>query len=521
MWERFSYYGMRALLIFYLTKHFLFRDGEASLIYGAYTALVYLLPVLGGILADKYLGPRKAVTFGAALLVLGHLGMAFEGPPALMNGEAVVRSTFHMQMFFFSLALIATGVGFLKANISTMVGGLYKQGDARRDGGFTIFYMGINLGALISSLLCGWLGETYGWSYGFGAAGIGMLLGLATFIKGRRHLGYTGEPRDPQRLAEKVMGLSREYWVYLAGFGLVGLSFILLRMDQIVGAIWGDFTAVGVLLLAFSFGMIASVIFYALNKCDKVERDRLFVAAALIFFSIVFWALFEQAGSSLSLFADRALDRGGIPASMFQALNPIFIILLGPVFGWVWVTLNKRGMEPSTPMKFSIALLLVGLGFLALVAGIKFSGEASTALVGAYWIVLLYMLHTMGELCLSPVGLSMITKLSPARIVGMMMGVWFLATSFANYIAGLIAGMTGSVNGSSVFGDLTLAKASYVEVYSKVGFLACGIGVFVLLVSPLLRRGMHEDRKLILEREMTSELEQELETADRYPGKQS
>ncbi len=521
MWERFSFYGMRALLIFYLTKHFLFRDGEASLIYGAYTALVYLTPVIGGILADRYLGPRKAVTYGALLLVLGHLGMAFEGPPSFVNGEVVVRSAFHLQCFFFSLSLIATGVGFLKANISTMVGGLYKQGDSRRDGGFTIFYMGINLGALVSSLLCGYLGETYGWSYGFGAAGVGMLVGLGIFTWGRRHLGLVGEPHDPAKLAEKFAGLSREWWIYLGGFVIVALSFVLLRMDQVVGAVWGDFTPVGIILLIFSAVMLSVIALHATRECTKVERDRLFVASALIFFSVVFFALFEQAGSSLSLFTDRAVDRAGVPASMFQSLNPIFIVLLGPVFSWLWVRLSKRGLEPRTPVKFSFGILLVGLGFLALVAGVKLSGESTTALVGAYWIVLLYLLHTMGELCLSPVGLSMITKLSTPRIVGMMMGVWFLASSFAYYIAGLIAAMTGgNSHGGDVFANLADAKANYVAVYGKVGMLAMGIGFFILLISPILKKGMHERRQLVLEKNVVEGVEEELETADRYPGKQ-
>jgi POT family proton-dependent oligopeptide transporter len=517
MWERFSYYGMRALLIFYLTKHFLFTDGEASLIYGAYTALVYLMPVLGGILADRYLGARKAVTFGAVLLVLGHIGMAIEGDPAQMAGGMVDRGDSRLFIFFVSLGLISAGVGFLKANISTMVGSLYEGNDPRRDGGFTIFYMGINLGSLIAALLCGWLGETYGWSYGFGAAGIGMLFGLVVFLGGQRHLGNVGLPPHPAMLYEKVAGLTRENWVYAGGAGLALLSSLMLYADQIIGKLVGEFSMMGLVLLGFALLMALVVTVFAFTRCTPVERDRLLVLTILIFFSMVFWALFEQAGSSLNLFADRAMDRTfmgtEIRASMFQSLNPLFIIILAPVFSWGWVRLADRGLEPSTPAKFSIGIMLVGAGFLALVLGIELSGDAD-GLTALWWVVLLYLLHTLGELCLSPVGLSMVTRLSVPRIVGMMMGIWFLATAFANYIAGIIANLTGgNAHGSEII-NMAAAKVTYMEVYGKVGWLALGIGVLVLLLSPLLRKGMHvdyDDKKDALH-----ELEEELREADRF-----
>jgi len=478
LWERFSYYGMRALLIFYLTQHFLFSDGQAFLIYGAYTALVYVMPVIGGMLADRYLGARKAVCFGAILLVLGHFGMAFEGPAAVAGQP---RDPFYLQAFYLSLAFIITGVGFLKANISTIVGNLYPADDPRRDGGFTIFYMGINIGAFFSSLLCGWLGQTYGWSYGFGLAGIGMLFGLLVFLRGQPLLEGHAEPPNPELLkAPLAAGLSREMLIY--GGGLIGVAIIwqLVQHQQLVGN----------LLLGSGGIMLAIVLAYSFFKCSPVERDRMLTASTLIVFSVLFWALFEQAGSSLNLFADRIVDRSlfgwEVPASMFQSLNAFFIFTLAPLFAMLWLRLARRGIEPSTPVKFAFAIFMVGLGFLVLVFGIDtMDGQGKPSMI---WLVLIYLLHTIGELCLSPVGLSMITKLSVPRVVGMMMGVWFLASAAANYIASLIAGLTGAGGGST---DPAEATAKILSVYSNVGWLAVAVAVFLLLISPLLRRGMH------------------------------
>jgi len=477
LWERFSYYGMRALLIFYLTQHFLFSDGQAFLIYGAYTALVYVMPVIGGMLADRYLGARKAVCFGAILLVLGHFGMAIEGPAAVAGQP---RDPFYLQAFYLSLAFIITGVGFLKANISTIVGNLYPAGDPRRDGGFTIFYMGINIGAFFSSLLCGWLGQTYGWSYGFGLAGIGMLFGLLVFLRGQPLLEGHAEPPNPASLKTTlVAGLSRETLIY--GGGLIGVAVIwqLVQHQQLVGN----------LLLGSGGIMLALVLAFSFFQCSPVERDRMLTASTLIVFSVLFWALFEQAGSSLNLFADRIVDRSlfgwEVPASMFQSLNAFFIFTLAPLFAILWLRLARRGIEPSTPVKFAFAIFMVGLGFLVLVFGIDtLGGEGKPSMI---WLVLIYLLHTIGELCLSPVGLSMITKLSVPRVVGMMMGVWFLASAAANYLASLIAGLTGA-DGAT---DQAQATAKILSVYSNVGWLAVAVAIFLLLISPLLRRGMH------------------------------
>lgn len=483
MWERFSYYGMRALLVFYLTKHFLLSDSEASLIYASYGSLVYLVPIIGGVIADRYLGARKAVTYGAILLVIGHIGMAFEGEPAAMAGGVVTRSETHFQILFLSMAFIVAGVGFLKANISTMVGRLYAENDPRRDGGFTIFYMGINLGAFISANLCGYVGETYGWRYGFGLAGIGMVAGLLVFVRWRDLLEGHGEPPDPGKLKETVLpGISREITIYLFGLLMVAAAWWLLQHRVIVGN----------LLMASAILTLVVLLVYGARKCNAVERSRLLVASVLIMFSVLFWALFEQAGSSINLLTDRIVDRGVLgweaPASMFQSLNAGFIIALAPVFAWLWVKLSNAGFEPNTPVKFSLGILQVGLGFLVLVAGIRASGDGS---ISMWWIVLFYLLHTTGELCLSPVGLSMVTKLSPMRIVGMMMGVWFLASAGASFIGGLIAASTGAETSGGEITDMVAAKLTYIEVYSQVGWYAVGAAVILFILSFVLRRGMH------------------------------
>ena len=324
MWERFSYYGMRALLILYLTKHWEFSDAKSYVIYGAYTSLVYIMPVFGGMLADRILGSRKAVTFGAILLVLGHTGMAFES---------------NVQVFYLSLALIISGVGFLKPNISTMVGALYEEGDPRRDPGFTIFYMGINIGAFSASLLCGYLGETYGWSYGFGAAGIGMLIGLLIFLWGQKYLDEHAEPTSNLYM-QKMFNITYENWAYISGIFMVIASWMLIQNQEIVGNLLGGFGAI----------CIAFWLFYSLSKCSPEERDRMIVVGILILFSLIFWALFEQAGSSLNILTDRGVDRTilgwEVPASMFQSLNAFFIFTLAPLFAFMWLALAKRNIEP-------------------------------------------------------------------------------------------------------------------------------------------------------------------------------
>ncbi len=544
MWERFSYYGMRALLILYLTQHFLFTDERSTVLYGAYTALVFVMTIIGGMLADRFLGSRKAVTFGAMLLVLGHFGMAFEGNGSrqimlfqgneyqltldgrggdanqiIVSGQGVSRISFnegatlmlienpvdlglpatiatdayslrietedfYLTILYLSLALIIAGVGFLKANISTMVGDLYGFGDTRRDSGFTIFYMGINLGSFLSSILCGYLGIVYGWKYGFGLAGFGMLAGLAVFLIYQDWLEGRGEPPDLQKLREKVFGpLNVEHMCYLTGLGIIAVSMLLVMNAHLVHE--GYVGLLGLIILVLMLG-------YALLRCVGRERDRMLAALYFILAQIPFWALFEQAGSSLNLFTDRLVDRTmlgmTVPAPVFQSLNAGFIIIFAPIMAWLWIVLARRNLNPSTPVKFAIGVFLAGLGFLALVGGIKLSGNGMTAV---YFIFLIYWIHTVGELMVSPVGLSAVTKLAPARAVGMTMGAWFLYSGLSNYLAGLIASTTGAETIGGQLTDTAAAKANYVAVYTDVGYIAMGIAVLMLLISPLIKKMMH------------------------------
>jgi POT family proton-dependent oligopeptide transporter len=468
MWERFSYYGMRALLIFYLTKHWLFSDEQSGVIYGAYTALVYITPVLGGYLADKYLGQRKAVLYGAVLLTFGHFLMGVEGT----GGQDPAA----LSIFWLALAFIIVGSGFLKANISVIVGQLYPRTDVRRDGAYTIFYMGINLGAFLGALLCGWLGETYGWSYGFGAAGVGMLLGLIVFMLGKPLLLGRGEAPDPAALAAPVVGIKLEWLLYLVGLAAVGACWWMVQNQQIVGGFLGIAGA----------ALVLYVLFTAVVKLAPHDRDRIFAAMFLIIGSVLFWALFEQAGSSLNLYTDRFVDRSGVPASVFQSINAAYIVLLAPVFAALWTFLGRKGMEPSAPGKFGLGLIQLGLGFLVLVLGAATNVGGPTPVL---FIFLIYLLHTTGELCLSPVGLSAMNRLAPAHMASLIMGTWFFASATGNFVAGLIAAATGSERASGEGANAQVV----LDVYQQIGYIAVGVGIAVLLVSPLVKKLMHLD----------------------------
>ena len=542
MWERFSYYGMRGLLVVYLTQHFLFSDEKSSLLYGAYTALVYVMTIIGGSLADRYLGARKAVTFGAILLTLGHFGMTFEGsgskqilsynesqyqialdgrggdakqqiitdsgksyvtftetdmvvaePEVVDLPEVISRDDFSMSveteerylnMLYLSLALLIAGVGFLKANISTIVGSLYGFGDARRDSGFTIFYMGINMGAFLASIFCGYLGIVHGWKYGFGLAGIGMLIGLLVFLSCQSWLEGKAEPPSMEKLKEKVFFFINVEWMcYLVGFAIIAVSMFLVMNEGLVGGILGP---IGIIMM---LGMIG----YSMLQLQGDERSRMLAAIYFILAQIPFWALFEQAGSSLNLLTARLVDREifgwSVPGPVFQSLNAGYIFLFAPLVAWLWIWLAKRDLNPSTPIKFALGVALAGLGFLALVAGMKGSGEVG--LTPVIFIFLIYWIHTMGELMVSPVGLSAVTKLAPARIVGMTMGAWFLYSGLSNFLAGIIARTTGAETIGGQMTNVAAAKAGYIEVYSQVGFIAIGISVLMLLVSPVITKMMH------------------------------
>ena len=460
MWERFSYYGMRALLIFYLTKHWLFADAKANLIYGAYTSLVYITPVLGGYLADRYLGQRRAVLFGGILLMCGHFLMAVEGT----GGQADPT----INVFWSALAFIIVGSGFLKANISVMVGQLYKLTDTRRDGAYTIFYMGINLGAAVGTILVGYLGETIGWAYGFGLAGIGMLAGLVVFVLGRPALRGAGEA--PRPLAKNT-----EWTLYGVGVAAVAVIWGLIQYQDVIQT-----------LLIISGIMLLGYVLYQAFKLDKEPRERIFAILFLIALNPVFWGLFEQAGGSINLYTDRFVDRAGVPASIFQSINPIYILLLAPMFAGAWVLLGKRGLEPSAPMKFALALFQVGAGFLVFVWGANafpIGAEAKTAVL---FVFLLYLLHTTGELCLSPVGLSAMNRLAPAFMASLIMGAWFYMTAVGNFVAGKIGEATGGHSGE-------MTKESTLAVYNTIGWWTVGIAVVVAALAPFVKRWMHLD----------------------------
>jgi len=475
MWERFSFYGMRALLVFYLTKHWLFDDRMATGLYATYGSLVYLTPVIGGLIADRWLGFRRAVILGGVLLVLGHLGMAFEGEPARLVDGVVLRDAVALNIFYLSLGFISVGVGFLKPNISSIVGDLYTQDDPRRDGGFTLFYMGINVGAMVSALACGWLGETWGWRYGFGLAGIGMLAGLITFIRGKHLLEGAGEvPRGVELQRPVFAGLSVNHLIFIGTFAGVACAWWLMQNPPVVGGLLG----MGSLLA------VGGMVWFSMAQCTLVERSRMLVLLFLIAVSVLFWALFEQAGSSMNLFADRVVDREVgtwmVAASQLQSLNPAFIILLAPLFARGWLWLAGRGAEPSTPMKFALALVQVGLGFLALVLGIQSADQNGS--VALLWLVLAYFLHTTGELCLSPVGLSMVTRLSVPRVVGLMMGIWFLSSSAAHYVAGIIAALAATPTGEE--GSLDV----YADTFLLAGEVGVITGVVLAFTAPWLAR---------------------------------
>jgi POT family proton-dependent oligopeptide transporter len=577
MWERFSYYGMRGILIFYLTQHLLFEQGAASSQYGSYTSLVYLLPLVGGILADRYLGARKAVVFGALLLTAGHLTMAYEGKPATQNlvyagqsyavdiqGRMETRATklviggkayaygpaadgglaikdlptgaplpavlpkgsFKMEThqdplgvnaFYLAVSLIIMGVGFLKPNISTVVGQLYPQGDPRRDSGFTLYYYGVNLGAFWASVLCAVLGQSFGWWAGFGLAGVGMALGLVVFVIGKPLLQGKGESPNPELLTKPLFGpINRERLIYLCGLLGVGGVWLLVPHKDIVGT-----------ALKLSSAASALFILWILVFLCKtwVERQRMMLAVILVLGAVVFFTLFEQAGTSLNLFAATNVDMtitrhatsflgipmgsaeqlaaAGIhPGSTFgwidtgigpaqtQSFNAGFILIFAPVFAAMWAWLGKHNFAANPTLTFGLGLIQVGLGFLVVVWG---AGMADSAFrMPLMMLGLLYLLHTTGELFLSPVGMSEITKLSMPTVVSFMMAVWFLASSVAQFVGGAIAAKMGNETIGGQVLDPKLALETSLHGFNQLGWagVICG-GVFIAL-SFFIRSWSHQ-----------------------------
>ena len=472
MWERVCYYGMRVLLTLYLVKSLMKGDADAALIYGAYTGLVYAAPILGGKMADKYLGYRNAVILGAILMAIGEFVILGGSEEFLMIG----------------MGALILGNGYFKANISTIVGKLYKDNDPRRDSGFTIFYIGINIGALIATTLVAYVGETYGFKYGFGLAGFGMLLGLLIFYFGRDNysaaegLGYTEEGK------KKAFGpLNKAQLVGVASLLLIPVAYFLIRQNGLM-----DYLLLGLFIFISIVLVKAGIAADTLEKV-KVWKDRMIALLIFMVINIAFWACFEQAGTSLTLFADRNVDRvilgWEMPASMTQFFNPFFIIVFGSIFSVMWVKLAKIGKNPSIPMKFAFGILQLAFGFLITMVGLQFVNEAYQ--VPLLTIVALYLLHTTGELFLSPIGLSMVTKLSPKNIAGTAMGAWFLSFAIANYVGGKIATLTG---GHSDTGEaLTAAQGleKYTSVFSTIGIVLIGIAIIIALFNKPLKKLMH------------------------------
>jgi POT family proton-dependent oligopeptide transporter len=556
MWERFGYYGMRALLTLYLANYFLFSDRTTNGLYGGFTALVYLTPLVGGLLADRYLGSKRSVKFGAIVMSLGYLilsigaGLGQEAKPfAMIEGQRYEvtidkasaekqqyvtigadklaikgqedgsinlvatdghvaktlpkggfepdgeRSPFFTMVLLIGLSMVTMGNGFFKPNISTMVGELYPKGDRRRDSGFTIFYMGINLGSLLSQALCPFLATTVGWWAGFGLAAIGMLFSwtLIQFDGGR--LGGYGEP--PAGVPNRAM------MIFICALVAVPVIYFLFTNlmnapAPVEGAGFIGYLVALPLMGKLLFGTflvgIPAILIWSWRVGSKVELQMMLAAMVLIIFNVVFWTLFEQAGSSLTLFADRNTDLSifgwfTISAGQTQTFNALFIVLLAPVMSILWTRLANKGLEPPIPVKFAIALIGVGLGFLFLVWGAHYAD--SNFKVGIWWLAGLYLIHSVAELCISPVGLSMITKLSIARIVGMMMGVWFLSISCAQYVAGVVA-QFASVE--TVGGQVTnpqVALNTYVGVFTTIAEVAIVLGMVLFLLSFPLKKWMH------------------------------
>ncbi|WP_017666802.1 peptide MFS transporter [Sandarakinorhabdus sp. AAP62] len=551
--ERFGYYGMRALLTLYLANHFLFSDSTTASLYGGFTALVYLTPLVGGLLADNYLGSKKAVKFGAILMALGYFTLCFGGeaakPWAKIEGTQYAvtvegagdskaqyvtvegekyrirgnddgsvsmlfgdgregrrvpkggfeaggeRDALFVTIMLLGLSAVTIGNGFFKPNISTMVGSLYAKGDSRRDAGFTIFYMGINLGSLGSQLACPFLADAYGWWAGFLLAAMGMALSwfLIQFA-GPKLEGYGEPPEGAPR---------RDLLIYAGAIAFVPLVLFLftnlmaapppVEGAGFIGYLMG-LPILGKVLFGTFLACVVLIPIWSIIYGNRQEWQMMLAAIVLIVFNVVFWTLFEQAGSSLTLFADRNTDKSifglfEISAGQTQFFNAIFIVLLAPLFSLLWQALGRRGLEPGIPVKFGLALAGVGGGFLFLVWGTQFAGPDFK--VGIWWLAGLYLIHSMAELMISPVGLSMVTKLSIARIVGMMMGLWFVSIACAQYVGGLVA-QVASVE--TVGGQVTNLKVSldtYAGVFETIGLASAAIGGVLLLISPLLKKLMH------------------------------
>ena len=540
MWERFSFYGMKALLLLYLLKHHLFTETDGYVIVGAYGGMVYAVPLIGGLLADRFLGMRKAVVLGGILLCLGHLGMAWEGRQATAVNGVVHRDVVALGVFYLSLSLIISGVGFLKPNISTIVGKLYPPNDPRVDSGFTIFYAGINVGALFSSLICGYLGEVWGWGWGFGAAGIGMLAGLGMFISGQKYLQGHAEPRDPDILRRRIFGpLNVECCIYLGVVVALPLIWLLMQLGQ------------SVLLLQFAFAAawLAWFGWYIFVRCTKVQREQMLAVAFFIASALLFFSLYEQTYGSWLVFTDRMLTKDFFPsivitegkpwpwsivplvlapptvalalrlhgrsatllvaaigalgftlflrdilvlpqtAESLEYLASWVLVLLTPLFGWLWPWLEKHGRNPSKPLKNALGLAFTGLSFAVLSAA---NASVTPEHLGSvWWLLFAYVVLEIGELCLSPIGLAAVTQLSVASVVGLMMGAYWLATSLSEQAAAMFGSFAALDIPEGEKIDIAVAKLKYGALFDHMLWLGLGAALVALLLSPLIKRWMH------------------------------
>jgi proton-dependent oligopeptide transporter, POT family len=577
MWERFGYYGMRAVLVLYLVQHFVFSDNVANGLYGAFASLVYLTPLIGGFIADQFIGPKRAVKTGAILMSIGYMMLAFTGGEAAKpyvivdnhrydvqiqgRGEEAVqylvhngaqykivgnedksitivgakdtvpasaadghykfdgeRNPLNVMLLFVSLALVIIGNGYFKPNITNILGTLYERTDRKRDAAYTIFYMGINLGSIISQFFVPLFAIWFGYRWGFVLAGVGMCFAWARFQFAGPQLEPYGNPPSGAK--------NINFLFYVGTLCAVPVVWFLLNNSMITASIAHEAAATGIvaflmsqsilgqLLFAAFFAAIIGLPIWAIFSLKREDRDRMAVACVLTCFSVVFFTLFEQAGSSLTLYADRNTDLVilapfrvfehdmqlwrwtvpaiwgyTMPAGQVQIFNPLFIVLFAPLFTLTWNFLNKFNLEPNVPVKFAIGLILVGLGFLVLVFGAKFHGADFR--VPLFWLALAYFLHSLGELCLSPVGLSAVSKLSIPKLVGMMFGVWLMASAVAQYVGGIVAQLasTETVGGKALNAQVSLD--TYMGVFQTIGIAGIIAGVVAIVLSPILKKGMH------------------------------
>ena len=514
LWERFSYYGMRALLMLYMVNEFFtyitdeaYREEMSFGIFAAYGSLVYATPVLGGMIADKFIGFKKSILLGGVLMALGHFSMAFYFKSDVLGFEVSAINHF---FFYTALALLIVGNGFFKPNISTMVGRLYPEGDDRRDSGFTIFYMGINAGAFLAPLVCGWLGYEYGWHYGFGAAGIGMIAGLLVFMKGMNDGVFGDNGQQPTEYIEKKMyGMRTDYFFYLVAALMVPIAAFLVKYNALE-------VLEGMHLHSALLSLLGVVILGILGKkmieLSRMEVFRLLSVLVLTLLITVFWSFFELAGTAITLFAERNVNLTLLNASQTNAINPGYIIFLAIPFSMMWVYLSKTQRNPTTPNKFALGILQLGLGFIVFAMSAQYMDAAGRT--PFMFLMIGYLLLTTGELFISPIGLSKVTELSPKSMTAFMMGVYFLSSSYAHYISGAIAKLTTSnesgvipepgfmttiiekVTGfaggyfeSSVEGVQSLV--SYTSVFTQVGVVAIGMAILAFILSPVLKKWMH------------------------------